>query len=174
MAFLVFLALQEVKKSLSNLTIIHKVKCFYLVNAQIVHSGFKYLYFLSNFSSGTGPPGPVGPPGPPGQPGSFSSSSEMRQYISDYLSKSFSEARSHTQLSGRQNRALTSFICSMQAEAVTLTSPDLQVHLGLQESLEPSPALWRTSPLGSSHTCNVSPCFSECILLKDNVRSVYV
>ncbi|KAI3362716.1 hypothetical protein L3Q82_001780 [Scortum barcoo] len=36
----------------------------------------------------SGPAGPPGPPGPPGRPGSFASSSEMHQYITDYLSRS--------------------------------------------------------------------------------------
>lgn len=37
-------------------------------------------------------PGPPGPPGPPGRPGAFASSTEMQQYITDYISKCFWES----------------------------------------------------------------------------------
>lgn len=47
--------------------------------------------FPGSVSVTSGPAGPPGPPGPPGLPGSFASSTEMRQYISDYLSKSLSK-----------------------------------------------------------------------------------
>lgn len=47
-----------------------------------------YLILPGSLSVTSGPPGPQGPPGPPGLPGSIASSTEMQQYISDYLSKS--------------------------------------------------------------------------------------
>lgn len=42
------------------------------------------LLFSSSVTSGA--PGPPGPPGPPGRPGAFASSTEMHQYISEYIS----------------------------------------------------------------------------------------
>lgn len=100
----------------------------------------------------------------------------MRLYISDYLSKSFSETNAH-RLSEVQNRDWTSFICSLQVEADSLVSPDLQVHLDFQEPQEPqepSQALSMTSPLVSLHIYNVSLCFSpEMTLINDSWRHVY-
>lgn len=53
----------------------------------------------------------------------------------------------------------------MQVEADWSEPLDLQVHLGLQDTLGPSLALWMTSPLESLHTYNVSLCFPPDITL---------
>lgn len=49
---------------------------------------------IPSFSSGSSAviTGPPGPPGPPGRPGAFASSTEMQQYITDYISKCFWES----------------------------------------------------------------------------------
>lgn len=147
---LVFLALQEVEEIIIKVSLYDNAQsqvCFYLVKKQIVENSVHIISsrpLLLNVSSGSisvtsGPPGPPGPAGPPGQPGSFATSIEMRQYISDYLSKSVSGPKSQGhRLTGWQNRVLINFMCSMQVEVDRLVSLDHQVHLGLQEALGPS------------------------------------
>lgn len=59
---------------------------------------------------------------------------------------------------------MNTFYLSIQPEVGWSEAQVLQVHLGLQESLEPSPALWTTSQLGSLHTSSVRLPVALCCL----------